>query len=526
MATYTFTINDFSLTTTWKRMTQSSGVIKYDIIDASVTKNFAISGIALAENESINRVMLTASISRSGTTDYSETITVNNLGFASGSRRIDASEISNGTTWDATFYVRATGDAGKAGALNETVSYSCTVYFSNIVLTVTTGTNGSFDGTVGSLAEGTKFLLDEPSGTTGVYTLVQHNYNDGKCLLWRDDIYTNKMFNSSKTAFTSGELDTYLNSEFYDSLPDSTKQYIVSANYPTLSNHTAYGGSVVDLTRYVCTPSLRELFDGVGDAEGMVFEYLATRVPASATAYWTRSMLDDTSARKARYINADGDDYFSRDVATACGVRPCFAVLEEQIVVPSGDFYKFAAKYSAPGSIYLNSSTANLSDKQIGFSATLSWDAVSDANIRGYAVWRCTDPYGTYEYIGEVNAGDDGSIPTSMIVNGPDDGFITYYYKVQTLGASESDYCDSDLSETYRFIATKRTKIKYYDGYRWLLAAPKHYANGAWTIANSTKYYNGSRWIVLGEGTDISDVTTTAALGDAKLGYMVLGGSE
>ena len=349
MATYTFSIDGFNLKTTWKRMIQSSGPVSYDIVGASVTKEFAIDGITLADDEFIYRATLSATINRVGTTDYSEVITANDKTFASGTCQIDTADIVNGSTLTVDFYVRATGDAGQTGALNEAVSFECDVYFSDVVLTVTTGLRGdSFNGCIESLPDGAKLLIDEADGTA-LYTIVMHNYNDGKCLLWRDEILSNVSvnFNDNEDSFNkdyssgsgSDDLDIYLENTFYASLPETTTQYIVAANYPTLTKRLY--GEVVDLERHVCTPSVRELKGGVvGAAEGSVFNYTDTLI--SGDDYWTRSVYTGSSGQ-AYYINATGTSTYTSRGNTK-GVRPAFAVLETQYVVQDGDYYRLSEK--------------------------------------------------------------------------------------------------------------------------------------------------------------------------------------
>ena len=497
MATYTFTVSDFNLTTTWKRMVQSAGIVGYDIIGDSVEKNFTISGINLADNESIKRVMLTATINRSGTTDYSEVITVNGLGFSNGSRRIDSNEIANGTNWTAKFYICATGRVGMAGALNQSVNHSCTIYFSNVSLTITTGTGSAFDGTIESLPEGSKIIIDESEDTQGQYTLVSHDYNTGKALLWRDDVYTTSSFNYSSAKFIGGTLDNYLNATFYEALPDTTKSYIVVANYPTLTNHTAYGGVVESLERYICIPSLRELFDGAGSAEGTLLMYLGTVPSVSKTSYWTRSMVNDTSITNARYINSAGNNYFSDSVESIHGVRPCFCVLEEQLVIPSDDgtCYALASSVASPATVYLNGVATDMNDQQREASAVLSWDAVENKLVTGYEVWSCDTIDGDFTFFGAVTIADDGTIPTEMPVRTGNKGFMSTFFKVKAVTTPDTDYLDSDLSDDTRLMNTKRTNVHYYDGVRWLLATIRYYNDNAWDEIEGAKYYDGTQWV-------------------------------
>ena len=493
MAQYEYGIDDFSLTSTWKAMMgpgdddSSNQYYAADIVGDSTTKSFAITGITLGENESIQKAVLTATITRtSGYTDYKETISVNGLPFASGVQVIDVAEIPTNSAWSATFYMRASGYAKFSVNWEQ---YSCTITFSNVKLILTTGTGSVSGGTIGDLPDGTKIKIDEANGT-GIYTIVKHNYNSGKCLLWRDDVYANSTFNDNTKQFSGGNLDTYLNSTFYESLPSTTKSYVVSAQYPTMGTLLT-DELVSNLERYVCTPSTRELFSNAGDstaAEGVLLDYLDTIV--CGTTYWTRTRYYyNTSTKNAYYVSDTELDYFSGDSGRSRGVRPAFCVLETQIVIPDDDYYKLSSQLNAPSSIYLNGSSSNLFDKQAGYNATLSWSAVGGENLRGYAVWRCTTPNGTYELCGETTE-------TSINVYGPDDGFLVYYYKVQSLGPDGSHVCDSNLSDAYRTIASKRTNVKYYDGNRWLLAAVKYYSVDSWSALEGVKYYNGNQWIL------------------------------
>ena len=528
MAEYVYTIDDFSLTTTWKRQVAMVGqntyeTLGYDITSASTTKTFNITGLVLGAGESIKRAVLTATLNRVGTTDYSESITVNGLSFGTGTRKIDTTLFAPDSTWDARFYFCASGQTGAAVGVAQEYSYSCTMYYSNVTLTLTTGTGSAFDGRISSLPEGTKIMIDEPGDTQGQYTLVNHDYNTGKALLWRDDVYTTSSFNDSSTKFIGGTLDNYLNTTFYEALPNTTKAYIVPANYPTLTNHVAYGGTVENLERYVCAPSARELFDGAGAAEGTLLMYLDTVPSASTVSYWTRSMVSDTSATNARYVNAAGNDYFSTDAGNVHGVRPCFCVLAEQLVVPStdGTYYTLASAVPAPAVVYLNGAAVDMDNQQRDTSAVLSWDAVVNELVTGYEVWSREAADDDFTFFGAVTATDDGIIPTELSVYAGSKGFMSTFFKVKAVTTPDTDYLDSDLSTDARLIATKRTNVHYYDGVRWLLAATKHYNGNAWEVLECVKYYDGIKWVPTN-----ATMLTTAKLGVATVGYLILGEGE
>ena len=501
MAEYVYTIDDFSLTTTWKREVQSAGIVSHNIVSDSKTKTILLDGITLADGETIKRAILSAKFNRVGTTDYSETISVNGLNFATGSRKFDVAEFTPGATWDAKFYFCASGNTGQAGALNQTVSHQCTLYVTDVTLTLTTGTGSSFDGEISSLPEGSKILVDEPDGTQGTYSIVHHGYGDATlCLLWRDDVLsTSVAFNHNSDTFladNSGQLDKYLNQTFYDALPETTKPYVQLAVYPTLDKRLY--GSVTNLERYICTPSVRELKETIGAAEwhGMPLDYLDT--VACNKVYWTRSVYT-SEAGNAYRIGETGNSFtYSRDYSG--GVRPCFCVLETQLVSPgdeSGSFYVLTSAADSPINVYLNGVAANMQDCQRDSAATLSWDAAVSTLVTGYEVWCSNAVDDTYSFLGAVAADDSGIIPTELIVHTGGKGFETLYFKVKAVTTPDTDYLDSELSDATRAMSTKRTNVHYYDGTRWLLAMPNHY-NGGWKQAEGLKYYDGVTWVTPG----------------------------
>lgn len=498
MAELVFNLGDITLTSTWTVNIYELGYgterVVTDLKGESALRTIHITGIP--EGENVKRAMLTATFNRVGATDYGEQIKVNTLNFGKGSKKINASEFANGTDWTAQFYYCASGNAGE-GSLDEYVDYSCTLYISNIVLTITTGTGSSFDGQIGSLPEGSKIIIDEADGVQGVYSIVHHGYNEGLCLLWRDNcVATTSAFNQNEDTFLAdnyGKLDAYLNSTFYNTLPEETKPYIVPAIYPTLDKRLY--GTITNIERYVCTPSVREIKETTGAEEwhGVPFDYLDT--VACNEIYWTRS-VDTSSAGYAYRISDTGESYtYGRDYAS--GVRPCFCVLETQLVVLSDDdtHYILASVLDAPTKVMLDGIETDKIEQQRNLSLELSWSTVLSDFITGYEVWMCNVADGTYEYIGSTTIGEDGIIPTSLIVHSGDKGFAEYYYKVKAITTPETDYLDSSLSDVYRLIATKRTNIHYYDGVRWLLASIKYYNGSNWEDTNGVKYYDGTQWI-------------------------------
>lgn len=486
MAEYKFTVDDFLLTTTWKRMVQSAGIVNYDIVPGAATKNFSINGISLSEGESIQYVTLTADLSRSGTVDSSALMQVNGVTFV-GSRKFSADGIANNTTWQANFVLRASGTAGLAGALNQAVSHSYTVSFSNVTLTIFTGTGNVFDGKVSSLNEGDKILIEESDDSEALYTLVHHEYNTGKALIFRDASYGTSAYRSADSydGYNGSKLDTYLTDTFYAALPSTTTRFLQTIDYPI--KEKAYNSSDITITRTAATISGRETGLGGVASYGNVLNY--TDTIGIGEYYWTREPVSgmNTHAHCVSFNN----QLYNQPLASELGVRPTLGVLEEQLVRQIDDAYVFCSQCVAPSTLYINGSESNVVDLNKEANLTLSWSAGTagyNAPISGYAVWYSTSANGEYELYGTTT-------DTSMTIVGPAKTRQVYYFKVQTLGPEDADYCNSDLSSTYRSAATKISKVSYYDGARWILATVKYYNGSSWVEVNDTKYYNGSKWI-------------------------------
>lgn len=482
MAEYSYTIDNFSLTTTWKDIEDSTGAIEdaYDIVSGSTTKIIDTTNIVLAEGERVQKVLLTATITRSGTYDFSEIIKVNTLSFSAGSKRIPAETFTAGSAFNLNFYVCATGEASQPPTWDTVYNYSCTINFSNITLTVTTGTGSAFDGTIGSLEEGTKIFIEESTDVFGTYTIMQHNYNEGKCLLWRDTCISQQLgFNHGQDSYISdngGLIDSYLTSTFYEGLTELSKASIVAANYSTL---TKRGGTVEAIERFMCVPSLRELKENQGYEEGTLFDYLATMT--NGENYWTRSVSG--SSGLAYRIGTTGNSY-TYDRSYTTGVRPCCCVLETQLLVEVEGGYKFSQRLAAPSLILLNDGATDLFNKQLNYEANLSWEQIS--NAEGYAIWVSSSLEGEYELLHSITEGNNYAIL------GPSTPKTTYYYKVQALGPTEEG--SSLLSETVRSISTKNTNLSYYNGdLQRLLVNVWTYHNGEWKVAE-VKTFKNEEW--------------------------------
>lgn len=449
------------------------------------TISFAISGITLGENENIKKIVLTSTRSNSGTVDNSARLTVNDTNYST-TKRLDV-ELTNGTIFEVDFFLIASGKAGNPGPYTAPNFYSMTTTISNIVLTVTIGEGNTFDGKISSLNEGDKIIVTEASGT-GTYTLVQHEYNTGKAMLFRDaSIGTSRYYYSTPSSYTSNKfesstLDTYINTTWYNSLPTATKDFLTTLNYPIAQNNN---GTATTVSRNACTISNSE-HSGGSESWGFPLSYAGTL--SLDTAYWTRTPVNGM-ADYARMVNTS-NEIANSSVTTARKVRPTLGVLETQLVKPTTDGYIFCTKCTAPTTIEIDNGTTNITNTQPNTSCTLSWSgatAGTNAPITGYAVWYSTSANGTYSLYGTTTS-------TSMSVSGPEKGYQSYYFKVQTLTDDDADYCNSDLSSTSRAISTKNSNLYYYDGTRWLIGLPKYWNGSAWVEGNSTNYYNGSSW--------------------------------
>ena len=489
---YVYSVGNFSLTSTWERVrtgtSQGESITTRNLIGASVTKSFAITGISLASGERVKNVILSATLSKSGTTDGSERITANGMSLSSGSRKLDTDSLVLNSNYDVTFYFRASGNTPAVPSAWGTTTYECTLNCTNVTLTVVTGTGSVFDGKVESLNEGDKIIVDE-SSAKAAYTLVHHNYNDGKALIFRDTSYGNSKYRTSASynGYNGSSLDQYLTGTFYASLPSTTTQFLQALDYPI--KETAYNSAAeITVNRMAATISCLETGQGGTVGYGSILNY--TDTVGIGVAYWTREPVSGMNGY-AKYVGAN-NTVGNQALTNTYAVRPTLGVLEEQLVRYSDNDggYIFCTKCTAPSTIYINGVASNVSELNKEANLTLSWSAGTagyNAPISGYAVWYSTSANGTYELYGMTTE-------TSMTIIGPDKLRQTYYFKVQTLAPDDADYCNSDLSSTYRSAATKEGNVSYYDGTKWILTAVKYYNGSAWVDVQDVKYYSGGTW--------------------------------
>lgn len=496
---YVYSVGNFSLTSTWERVrngtSQGESITTRNLIGESATKSFAITGISLASDEQVKNVILSATLSKSGTTDGSERVTVNGMSLNSGIRKLDVNSLVLNSNYDVTFYFCASGNTPAIPSAWGTTTYECTLTCTNVTLTVITGTGNVFDGKVESLNEGDKLIVSEASAKAA-YTLVHHNYNDGKALIFRDDSIGTGQWRSSKPSssyvnkYIDSSLDRYFINTWYPTLPSETTQFLQTITYPVKTSASS-GADATTIDRMVCTLSAAEAGLGGDSMYGSPWNYTNTLAYSGSTNYWTREPTGGM-AEYAKSIYPNGNSYGNSTVTNSLAMRPTLGVLESQLVrySDSDGGYIFCTKCTAPSTLYINGSASNVSKLNKGTNLTLSWNdgtAGHNAPISGYAVWYSTSANGTYELYGTTTG-------TSMIIIGPDKLRQTYYFKVQTLGPDDADYCNSDLSSTYRSAATKDGNVSYYDGTKWILAAVKYYNGSKWVDVQDVKYYSGGTW--------------------------------
>lgn len=354
-----------SMTTSWGIFLtpgSSTNTSYTDLTSGRATISFAISGITLGENENIKKIILTSTRSNSGTIDSSARLTMNGINYSTA-KKLDA-ELINGTNFEVDFYLIASGKAGTPGSYSAPNFYSMTTTISNIVLTVTIGEGSVFDGKVSSLPDGAKILITEASGNA-LYTLVQHNYNTDKALIWRDDSVGTQQWRSTAPSseygnkFADSSLDRYIINTWYPTLPSNTAQFLQTIDYP-IRESAANGSASISINRQASTISAMETGLGGNNGYGTPLDYTTT--VNGGVAYWTREPVGGM-ANYARRVNASGV-LGNAHVTTALGVRPTLGVLEDQLVIysSSDSAYKFASKCTAPTTVKINDGTTNITN--------------------------------------------------------------------------------------------------------------------------------------------------------------------
>ena len=190
--------------------------------------------------------------------------------------------------------------------------------------------NVSYGGNTGYIM--TKFLA---ATEYALYTLVDHNYNTGQTLLLRDEFWGKIRYrtSTSSSGYNGSNLDTFLNSTYYSTLPGETTKYLVPLTYLIQSSTGSSSGTTI--SRYAATISAAEAGNG-SSYYGSTLEYtgtLATPISGNTDSYWTREATNGTS-NQAKAIDSSGSvvNKWFDGASDNQRVRPTLGVSEDQYV--------------------------------------------------------------------------------------------------------------------------------------------------------------------------------------------------
>lgn len=304
---------------------------------------------------------------------------------------------------------------------------------------------------VSELYDGASILLEESSGTYSSYTLMQHNYNSGKALLWRDASIGSVKWRTSTVSYynnlyQTSYLDSYLNGTWYSSLLSTTRGLLTPLSYP-VSDYNS-GGNPTSITRNAATVSATELGLVVDSNYGSTMDYAVAGIIDRDVNYWTRQPVNSSST--VYYVYSDGSRDNSSSTASYA-VFPTVGISESTSVEWDGNLggYKLSSATSsspaAPAALYLNGGSYNYGEVEPGTSFTLSWDASTSASVTGYIVYYKDTGDTTYTSVGSVTS-------LYKTVYAPDSYSTTRTFYVR---AVNSNNYVSDYSTATRYVTTK-----------------------------------------------------------------------
>lgn len=348
--------------------------------------------------------------------------------------------------------------------------------------------------TIADLALGTKIQIEESADVFESYTLIQHDYNPGKALLFRDSSIGTGQWrsvapsSSADNLYQGSTLDAYLSDSWYPALPELTRLYLQSLDYPVAD--TNYAGSAITISRHAATISATEAGAVEIDTYGSALEYSDTLY--IGVQYWSRQPIGGMN--KYAYCIGASSGTSNVSASSTKAIRPTLGVLETQLVMNADDgvSYKLCMQCTAPEHLYLEGIEANFGWQNPDAAWTLSWSEGSTGTgepVGGYKVYVAMKREGPYFQLAVLDADT-----TSLVVPGPHQGYRTLYYRVQTVAPSSMEGCDSEMSETIRYISTKRTNVMYHDGSKWLLGIPMYYTGTEWKTLGGFNYYDGTTW--------------------------------
>lgn len=177
-------------------------------------------------------------------------------------------------------------------------------------------------------------------GGLAEYYVVQHKYfpekNINRTLLLRKNCISRARMNNAIDAgnYTGSEIESYLNNSFYDSLPETIRDYLGQTIYKVHSND---GSTVTTIlaSNHVFLLSAKELGYGSSD-DGVTVPYpeLYTKgwkTMSDATYTWTRSINPDAPFPM---VYKDDGTFTSVAETDFCNVRPAFTLPDYLTVYP------------------------------------------------------------------------------------------------------------------------------------------------------------------------------------------------
>lgn len=167
------------------------------------------------------------------------------------------------------------------------------------------------------------------------YNIISNNYH-GKTLLVRSSPLANKKSMSVQTGYLNSEVDSYLNSEYLDSLGEVSK-LIVPTSINVFNPSKSNGNDTVERKIFLLSASEMGLFKDTGILEFFaikehVISYQYPGIPLNPTSSWLRNSRVINNRVSSLYVTETGE-LASEDSNELHSVRPAFCVDSDELTV-------------------------------------------------------------------------------------------------------------------------------------------------------------------------------------------------
>lgn len=347
---------------------------------------------------------------------------------------------------------------------------------------------------VSQLNVGVNIALLENGNAYGYYTLVQKNYcplhntDTSIALLWRTSSVGTTQWavqttNADSTTYQSSLLDYYINTTWYSTLPQTTRDVLTSFWVPT-----GYGnnpGIATAVIRNASTVSAEEL--GYSDS-GYYGDTLAYNFIATTSNFWTREPVHESNMAYYFLFYANAYERSPSVVTIQYNVLPTVGVAQDEIEATWSstlNAYTLSKPINnvAPETLSLSGTSGNhITDSQVFTSYQLTWPAAT-GNVTGYYVERSGSD-GTTRIFGPYTT-------CEAYADAPNQGYMTYTYSLYTEFDGVTNMVKTPVSCK---VSSKNSKIWAY--------TPRYPGTGwspNWYLA-TPKYYNGSSWQTCTDG--------------------------